>query len=112
METSKEYRDLKTAGLAALSITGRRALATLGVRIGALGLSLACLFSAAGVLSTYIGFDHSSPESSALLARTAAINAAAAALLAVICVYVARVVFARSISKRLEKFNSATLQAA
>jgi PAS domain S-box-containing protein len=112
METSKERFDVEPANPAALSIMDRRAFTTLGVRTGALGLSLACLFSAAGVLSTYLSFDRSYPESSALLARTAAINGAAAALLAVFCVYVARVVFTRSISKRLEKFNSATREAA
>ncbi len=112
MEPSKEHRDFKPADPAAFSITDRRAFSTLGVRIGALGLSLACLFSLAGVLSTYLSFDHTSPESTVLLSRTAAINGAAAALLAVICVYVAGIVFTRSISKRLERFNSATREAA
>jgi PAS domain S-box-containing protein len=112
METRKEHRDLKPAGPAALSIMDRRAFKTLGVRIGVLGLSLACLFSAAGILSTYLSFDRSSPDSSILLSRTAAINGAAAALLAVICVYVAGIVFTKSISKRLEKFNAATQEAA
>src|SRR6185369_12331712 len=112
MEPSKQYRDLKPADPAAFSITDRRVFSTLGVRIGALGLSLACLFSLAGVLSTYLGFDHTSPESTVFLSRTAAINGAAAALLAVICVYVAGTAFTRSISKRLERFNSATREAA
>lgn len=112
METSKEQNGHSHIE-SNISITmSRLGLKTLGLRIGALGLTLACVFSAAGFISTYLSFDRSSTEPSILLSRAATINSIAAAVLAILSVYVAGIVFARSISRRLAKFNTATREAA
>lgn len=112
METSREQSGQSLAAPNFSSTVNRLGLSSLGMRIGVLGLMLAGVFSAAGFLSTYLSFDRSSAEPSILLSRAAAINSAAAAVLALLCVYVAGIVFARSISRRLEKFNKATREAA
>jgi PAS domain S-box-containing protein len=83
----------------------------LGVKLGALAVMLASAFSIAGYVSTYLSFDASSVDPSVLVSRAARTNAVAAAILAFVCVYVAGLVLARSILRRLEKFNIATREA-
>src|ERR1700730_8077874 len=83
----------------------------LGVKLGALAVMLASAFSIAGYVSTYLSFDASSVDPSGLVSRAARTNAVAAAILAFVCVYVAGLVLARSILRRLEKFNIATREA-
>jgi PAS domain S-box-containing protein len=112
MEPSKEQREPSLAELSSSPMMRRLNLTSLGVRIGALGVTLACVFSAGGFLSTYLSFDRSAAEPSIILSRAAAINSVAGAMLALVCVYVAGIVFARSLSRRLEKFNTATREAA
>jgi PAS domain S-box-containing protein len=95
-----------------VSILNSSRPAFLGVKLGALAVTLAGVFSVAGFVSTYVSFSAASTDPEVFVSRAAMTNSIAAAILAFICVYVAGVALARRISNRLERFNAATRQAA
>lgn len=83
-------------------------LSAMGVRLGILGLMLAGFFSIAAFASTYLSFDRAATDPSALLARTAIINAISAGLLTVVTVLVAGLFFVKRVTVILRAFSGAT----
>ncbi len=111
MEASREHASAAQNPVEEHSMLSNSRPKLLGVKLGALAVTLASAFSVAGFVSTYLSFNASSVDPSALVSRAATTNAVAAAILAFVCVYVAGLVLAKKISRRLEKFNIATREA-
>ena len=111
MDSTEERLDMPPRGLDALSTLGKRGLSILSVRLVALGVALVCLCGVAGFAATYLSFESSAAEPSALLYRAAAVNTLAAVLLSLVTVCVAGLVIARSITVKLERFTRATRDA-
>lgn len=83
----------------------------LGIRLGVLAVSLACLFSVVGFVTVYFIFVGSTAEPSALPWRAATINAAVAGAFSLVVVFITGLAVARSIIATLEKFKRAAHEA-
>lgn len=111
MDSTNEKALLPSGGAHKATFFDRYGLSILGVKFGFVAMALACLFSVVGFISTYLSFDRSVTEPTALLSRTAIINAISAALFSLVTVYVAGIVFARGMTQKLKKFSDASQQA-
>ncbi|MEK6409243.1 MAG: methyl-accepting chemotaxis protein [Acidobacteriota bacterium] len=111
MDSNQKRHSAPPHGLDARSTLGKVGLKALDVKLGGLAVTLAFLFGAAAYVSTYLSFEGSAAEPSALLSRASTVNAATAALLSLVTVFVAGLVVARRITSSLEKFSHATREA-
>lgn len=111
MDSTEERLVTPPRGLDAFSTLGKRGHKILSIRLGALAVTLVCLCGVAGFVATYLSFEGSATEPSALLFRAATVNAAVAALLSLVTVCVAGLAVAKSITIKLERFTRATSQA-
>lgn len=112
MDSSNERSNALPAGTGNSSIGGQRRSNIIGVKLALMAITLASFFSIAAFVSTYLSFDKLASDPSALLARTAMINALSAALLTFVTVCVVVLVFTRRINASLNKFSAVTLEAA
>ena len=111
VEASKEHNAPEIPAQKLSILRGSRP-AFLDVKLGALAVTLAGVFSVAGFMSTYVSFSAASTDPGVFISRAATTNSIAAAILAFVCVYIAGLALARRIASRLERFNVATRQAA
>ena len=98
MDSSKEWHSLPPRDIRSLRNLGRLGRRSLGVKIVVFAATSAFLFGVGGFFSAYLSLNASA-------------GAAAAALLSFITVYVAALVFANNITKRLDKFSRAAREA-
>jgi len=112
MDSSNERTNKLSALTGNSSIVGQLRSNILGVKLAALAITLASFFSIAAFVSTYLSFDRLASDPSALLARTAMINALSAALLTFVMVCVVGLVFTKRINASLNKFRAVTQEAA
>ena len=111
MDSTEERLVTAPRGLDELSTLARLGLKIRSVRIEPVAVTLVCLCGAAGFLSTYLSLGGSAAEPNVPLIRTAAVNAAVAAFLALVSVYVAGLAVAKGITNKLEQFTHATREA-
>ncbi len=108
MDSTEERLVPERRGLDALSTLGKLGLGILSVRLVAVAVALICLCGVAGFVATYLSFESSSTEPSALIYRAASVNTATAAILSFVSLCVAGIAIRSSITARLEAFTRAT----
>src|SRR6185295_12043861 len=112
MDSSNERTNKLSALTGNSSIVGQLRSNILGAKLAAIAITLASFFSIAAFVSTYLSFDRLASDPSALLARTAMINALSAALLTFVTVCIVGLVFTRRIKTSLDRFSAVTQEAA